>query len=242
MSAPRSLLLFFIAGSLVAQTPPATNDADPVPTAPAAPAETPQLTDAEEKLAMALRSFRILQDENDRNQREVRRLTGETANLSAQLTDAHTQIKGLQDQLTTVSAVAAQVDILRMQLRQTQDQLNALTLENNELRNRLAITSAPPGSILGVPTRPGTVTTPPAPVATTPEPVAAPATTPGTPPPTDLAAAPTRYHTVREGDTLSRIAREYLGDANRWPEILEANRDTLKDDRSLRFGTKLRIP
>ncbi len=242
MSAPRSLLLLFIAGSLVAQTPPATNDTDPVPTAPAAPAETPQLTETEEKLAMALRSFRILQDENDRNQREVRRLTGETANLSAQLIDAHAQIKGLQDQLTTVSAVAAQVDILRMQLRQTQDQLNALTLEDNELRNRLAITSAPPGSILGVPTRPGAVTTPPAPVATTPEPVAAPATTPGTPPPTDLTAAPTRYHTVREGDTLSRIAREYLGDANRWPEILEANRDTLKDDRSLRFGTKLRIP
>lgn len=235
MSAFRSILLLFIAGSLAAQTPPAADDTDPVPAAPAAPAETPKLTDAEEKLAMALRSFRILQDENDRNQREIRRLTGESTNLGAQLTDAHTQIKGLQDQLTAVSAVAAQVDVLRMQLRQTQDQLTALTLENNDLRNRLAITSAPPGSVLGVPTRPGTVIASPAPAVT-------PATTPSTPPPADLTAAPARYHTVREGDTLSRIAREYLGDANRWPEILEANRDTLKDDRSLRFGTKLRIP
>ncbi len=235
MSASRSLLLFFIAGSLVAQTPPAANDTDPVPAAPAVPVETPKLTEAEEKLAMALRSFRILQDENDRNQKEIRRLTDAGASLSAQLAGAHTQIQGLQDQLTTVSAVAAQVDVLRTQLRQTQDQLNALTLENNDLRNRLAITSAPPGSVLGVPTRPGTVLTDPTPAA-------APATTASTPLPADLTAPPARYHTVREGDTLSRIAREYLGDGNRWPEILEANRDTLKDERSLRFGTKLRIP
>lgn len=235
MSAFRSLALFLIAGSLVAQTPPATDDTDPVPSAPAAPAETPKLTAAEEKLAMALRSFRLLQDENDRHQQEIRRLTDEGASLRAQLADAHAQIKGLQDQLTTVSAVAAQVDVLRLQLRQTQDQLTALTLENNDLRNRLAITSAPPGSVLGVPTRPGTA-------AVAPAPAAAPAPAVNPPPPADLAAAPARYHTVREGDTLSRIAREYLGDANRWPEILEANRDTLKDDRSLRFGTQLRIP
>jgi LysM repeat protein len=239
MSASRSLALLFITGSLVAQTPPSTtpaaDDTDPVPAAPAAPAESPKLTDTEEKLAMALRSFRILQDENDRNQKEIRRLTDAGTGLNAQLAEAHMQIKGLQDQLTTVSAVAAQVDILRTQLRQTQDQLNALILENNDLRNRLAITSAPPGSVLGVPTRPGTAVTPSAPTV-------APAASASTPPPADLAAAPARYHTVREGDTLSRIAREYLGDGNRWPEILEANRDTLKDERSLRFGTKLRIP
>ncbi len=239
MSASRSIALFFIAGSLVAQTPPpatpAADDTDPAPAASAAPAESPKLTDTEEKLAMALRSFRILQDENDRNQKELRRLTDAGAGLNAQLADAHTQIKGLQDQLTTVSAVAAQVDILRTQLRQTQDQLNTLILENNDLRNRLAITSAPPGSVLSVPTRPGAAVTPATPTVT-------PAAAPSTPPPTDLAAEPARYHTVREGDTLSRIAREYLGDGNRWPEILEANRDTLKDERSLRFGTKLRIP
>ncbi len=238
MSASRSLALLFIAGSLVAQTPPsatpAADDTDPVP-APAAPAESPKLTDTEEKLAMALRSFRILQDENDRHQKEIRRLTDAGANLNAQLADAHAQIKGLQDQLATVSAVAAQVDILRTQLRQTQDQLNALILENNDLRNRLAITSAPPGSVLSVPTRPGAAVTPSTPTVT-------PAAIASTPPPADLAAAPARYHTVREGDTLSRIAREYLGDGNRWPEILEANRDTLKDERSLRVGMRLTIP
>lgn len=241
MSAFRSLALFLIAGSLAAQTPlaatPPADDTDPAPTA--APAETPQLTAAEERLAIALRSFRLLQDENDRNLKKIRRLTDEGTSLTAQLAEAHAQIKGLQEQLATVSAIAAQVDILRLQLRQTQDQVNTLTLDNNELRNRLAITSAPPGSVLGVPTRPGT--------AATVAPVPAASTTAASTPakaaaPADLAAPPARYHTVREGDTLSRIAREYLGDANRWPELLEANRDVLKDDRSLRFGTKLRIP
>lgn len=242
MSAYRSLALFLVAGSLVAQTPPAADDTDPVPPAPAAPAADRASTETDAKLAMALRSFRILQDENDRSQKEIRRLTDAGANLNAQLADAHTQIQGLQDQLTTVSAVAAQVDILRTQLRQTQDQLNTLILENNELRNRLAITGTQPGSLLSVPTRPGApapVAASPAVAAATPAPAAAANVTP---PPTDLAAPPARYHTVREGDTLSRIAREYLGDGNRWPEILEANRDTLKDERSLRFGTKLRIP
>lgn len=236
MSASRSLALLFIAGSLAAQTPPATDDTDPVPPAASAPsAEARKLADTEDKLALALHSFRLLQDENDRQQKEIRRLTDEGAGLSAQLADTHAQIKALQEQLATVSATAAQVDVLRLQLRQTQDQLGTLTLENNELRNRLAITSAPPGSILGVPTRPGPAAAPvtPTTVATPPAPAPAPA---------DLAAPPPRYHTVREGDTLSRIAREYLGDANRWPEILAANRDVLKDDRSLRFGTKLRIP
>ncbi|MBV5335581.1 LysM peptidoglycan-binding domain-containing protein, partial [bacterium] len=51
-----------------------------------------------------------------------------------------------------------------------------------------------------------------------------------------------RLHTVVEGDTLSKIARQYYGDSQRWPVILEANRTLLKDDRSLRFGLKLIIP
>jgi nucleoid-associated protein YgaU len=49
-------------------------------------------------------------------------------------------------------------------------------------------------------------------------------------------------HTVVSGDTLSRIARQYYGDSRRWPEILEANRFQLTDDRSLRLGMKLRLP
>jgi nucleoid-associated protein YgaU len=48
--------------------------------------------------------------------------------------------------------------------------------------------------------------------------------------------------TVRSGDTLSKIARDYLGDAKRYPEIFEANRPMLKDPDEIFPGQVLRIP
>jgi len=47
---------------------------------------------------------------------------------------------------------------------------------------------------------------------------------------------------VAEGDTLSKISRRYYGTPDRWPEILEANRDVLRDARNLPVGASLRIP
>jgi nucleoid-associated protein YgaU len=44
------------------------------------------------------------------------------------------------------------------------------------------------------------------------------------------------------GDTLTRIALRYYGNANRWPEILAANRDVLRSERDLFAGRVLRIP
>lgn len=49
-------------------------------------------------------------------------------------------------------------------------------------------------------------------------------------------------HTVRSGETLSSIAAEYLGNANRFYEIYEANRDRLRDANDLRVGQELRLP
>jgi nucleoid-associated protein YgaU len=49
-------------------------------------------------------------------------------------------------------------------------------------------------------------------------------------------------HTIREGDTLSGISREYYGSENKWRKILNANRIVLKDANKLRPGTKLIIP
>ncbi len=48
--------------------------------------------------------------------------------------------------------------------------------------------------------------------------------------------------TVNAGDTLSAIARRHLGDASRWDELLDANRDQLDRPEDLRSGMTLRLP
>jgi nucleoid-associated protein YgaU len=52
----------------------------------------------------------------------------------------------------------------------------------------------------------------------------------------------TQWHVVVQGDTLSKIAAHYYGDATLYPKIFEANRDVLKDPNLIRVGQKLRIP
>jgi nucleoid-associated protein YgaU len=49
-------------------------------------------------------------------------------------------------------------------------------------------------------------------------------------------------HVVRAGDTLRAIAAEYLGDEQRWPEILDLNRDRVAAPDELRVGMELRLP
>jgi nucleoid-associated protein YgaU len=52
----------------------------------------------------------------------------------------------------------------------------------------------------------------------------------------------TQWHEVKSGETLSKIAQRYYGDASLYPKIFEANKDTLKDPNLIRVGQKLRIP
>ena len=49
-------------------------------------------------------------------------------------------------------------------------------------------------------------------------------------------------YTVKAGDTLSKIAKELLGDASAYPSIFEANRDQLSDPDQIKPGQKLKIP
>ena len=49
-------------------------------------------------------------------------------------------------------------------------------------------------------------------------------------------------YTVKSGDTLSKIAREHLGDANAYMAIFEANRDQLSDPDKIKPGQVLKIP
>lgn len=49
-------------------------------------------------------------------------------------------------------------------------------------------------------------------------------------------------YTVKAGDTLSKIAKEHLGDANAYMKIFEANKGTLTDPDKIKPGQVLTIP
>jgi nucleoid-associated protein YgaU len=51
-----------------------------------------------------------------------------------------------------------------------------------------------------------------------------------------------QYYTVVKGDTLSKIAKEYYGDAMKYPTIFEANKPMLTDPDLIYPGQVLRIP
>ncbi len=56
------------------------------------------------------------------------------------------------------------------------------------------------------------------------------------------ATSGTRSYTVREGDTLSRIASRELGTVSRMQEILDLNRGVLDDADMIRVGMTIRLP
>jgi nucleoid-associated protein YgaU len=49
-------------------------------------------------------------------------------------------------------------------------------------------------------------------------------------------------YTVKSGDTLSKIAKEQLGDANAYMKIFNANKDQLSDPDKIKPGQVLKIP
>ncbi|WP_066222465.1 peptidoglycan-binding protein LysM [Formosa haliotis] len=51
-----------------------------------------------------------------------------------------------------------------------------------------------------------------------------------------------QFHTVESGDSLSKIAKKYYGNAMKYPEIFEANKPMLKDPNKIYPGQVLRIP
>jgi len=156
-----------------------------------------------------------------------------------QTTAAAAAALSLADARKTVDAATAELVTTRDQLRQTQATAEATAIELQQAKTRLALAGSLPAGT--TPSRPAqsfptiTVNLPPArpaaPVAQTPAvKVEAPAVT----------AA--RYHTVGTGDTLTRIAKQYYGNAGRWNDILEANREVIRNPDNLAPGTKLRIP
>lgn len=51
-----------------------------------------------------------------------------------------------------------------------------------------------------------------------------------------------RTYTVKAGDTLSKIAKEFYGNANDYNKIFEANKDQLSSPDRINVGQELKIP
>ena len=60
---------------------------------------------------------------------------------------------------------------------------------------------------------------------------------------TSASNAPTHQtYTVKPGDSLSKIAKEHLGNGNLYMEIFNENRDVLQDPDKLKPGMVLKLP
>jgi nucleoid-associated protein YgaU len=58
----------------------------------------------------------------------------------------------------------------------------------------------------------------------------------------DRSQPPAQFYTVVKGDTLSKIAKQFYGNANDYPKIFEANKPMLKHPDKIYPGQNLRIP
>lgn len=56
------------------------------------------------------------------------------------------------------------------------------------------------------------------------------------------AAAATDTYTVKSGDSLSKIAKQFYGDAMQYKKIYEANRDQISNPDLIQPGWVLKIP
>lgn len=56
------------------------------------------------------------------------------------------------------------------------------------------------------------------------------------------APAASTFYTVQKGDSLSKIAGATLGDANKWRDLFEANREVIEDPDKIYPGQQIRIP
>ena len=54
--------------------------------------------------------------------------------------------------------------------------------------------------------------------------------------------AEVEFYTIEKGDTLWAIAKQHLGDGNKYNDIFAANREVIKDPDLIYPGQKIRIP
>ena len=56
------------------------------------------------------------------------------------------------------------------------------------------------------------------------------------------APAASEFYTIQSGDSLSKIAKHFYGDAMKYPVLFEANREVIKDVDKIYPGQQIRIP
>ncbi|MDX2185593.1 MAG: LysM peptidoglycan-binding domain-containing protein [Opitutaceae bacterium] len=174
------------------------------------------LADIQMKLDVSLRAFAVQREEVDRLQQRIASLEEEKSGLESRLQTTGTQLSDTNVRAEAGDRASAELAKLQEQLRQTQNQLASVVTENMQMRDRLSLAPrATSGALLVAPMRPSAAPTP------TPAPVA-------------------RTHQIVPGDTLSRIAKRYLGNAERWPELLDANPGL--DPARLSIGETITLP
>jgi nucleoid-associated protein YgaU len=70
----------------------------------------------------------------------------------------------------------------------------------------------------------------------------APSAAPAAPAASAPATPAAKTYTVKSGDTLSKIAKEHLGNAGAYMKIFELNKDQLNDPDKIKPGQVLRLP
>jgi nucleoid-associated protein YgaU len=60
--------------------------------------------------------------------------------------------------------------------------------------------------------------------------------------PASSASSRTQMYTVKPGDTLSKISKQFYGNTNEYMKIFNANKDKLKDPDQIQVGQELKIP
>lgn len=160
----------------------------------------------------------------------------------------------IRDFARTLPAQPVESQLQRVDLIAAMDKLK---LENDILKRQVAdlqagrdtgavpqdsaSATAPAGGDLGISVDIPTVRTRPAPVRPSAQQVkAAPAKS--APAAAQQPSAGARRHTVRAGDTLSKLAQEYYGNRSRWRDIYQANRNTMRNESDLKIGAELVIP
>jgi len=99
-----------------------------------------QLADAQDRLSTSLHSYTLLSDENAKLRADAERAAADTASLQSQLQAARQTIESLK----AMAAAAGQLDPLRTQVRQLQDQVADLAQQNYDLKNKLAMLGPAP--------------------------------------------------------------------------------------------------